>query len=92
MYVDSRDTTKAYILNLTDITNVRTVPVKMPKKEFSSFNLLAQILPSRENFANGLHYSARDLVAGSIEYNIIAHLLNSTMNRGIPRIVGITKL
>ena len=68
------------------------MPVRLPKKEFSSFNLLAQILPSREPFPNGQHYFTKDLIIGSIEYNTIAHLLNSTMNRGKPRIVGITKL
>ena len=41
LYVDSRDSSRAFIIDMIDVMNVLTKPVKMPKKDYTSFNLLA---------------------------------------------------
>jgi len=69
-------------LDLTDVTNVTSNLIVQPKKEFSSFNLMSQILPSKEPFPDGQHFNTQALDFGSLEFKIIANLFNRTFTHG----------
>lgn len=63
---------------MTDVTNVKSNVLVQPEKVFTSFNLMSQILPSKEPFANGRHYDLARLDFGSLEFKIIANLFDRT--------------
>ena len=67
---------------MTDVTNVTSNPIVQPKKEFTSFNLMSQILPSKEPFFEGEHFDTKDLDFGSLEFKIIANLFTRTFTHG----------
>ena len=60
-----------------------------PAKVLTTFNLLAQIVPSKEPFPGGKNYRTTLLDAASLEYSLVHHLFTST---GGPAIRSITKL
>ena len=65
-------------MDMTDVTNVKSNIIIQPEKVFSSFNLMSQILPSKEPFPNGRHYDLALLDFGSLEFKIIANLFYRT--------------
>ena len=74
---------------MTDILNVKTELIDKPPKVEATFSLLSQILPSKQPFYGDKHFNVTNLDFGSIEYKIIANLLNRTLSIGEPKITKV---
>ena len=77
---------------MSNVAKVESRLLVQPEKVFTSFNLMSQILPSREPFPNGRHYDLNLLDFGSLEFKIIANLFNRTFTQAQANIESITKL
>ena len=44
LFISKKDMDKAYIMDVSDITNVKSRQYEMPKKVMTQFNLMTQIL------------------------------------------------
>ena len=62
--------------------NVISTPIPFTGKVLKTFDLLSQILPSKEVFPNNRHYNTNVLDYNSIEFKVIGNLFMNTWKIG----------